>query len=138
MPHGEGVALASFGEYFAEFGAPLLRSTRCKIKLGQSLAKRRGSVVKIRSARPNFRSRCANGACGDKRFVSLQLETNPTQFRSQESGAGIVYLQCVGAAEIHRESGRRIHCKLTRQRPDVCMNRAAVECEPIVSASPGN
>src|SRR5580704_3007471 len=101
MPDGERVALPRLREDFAEFGAPLLRRVRRKVKLGQGFAKRFGSVIKIRSAGPHFGPCCANRARGDEGFMSVQLETNPSEFCSENPRAGIVHLQRIGTAQVY-------------------------------------
>src|SRR5271154_3820012 len=103
MPDGKRVALARFRKYFVELGTTFSRRARSKIKFGQGLAKRSGSVIKIWRAWSNFRPCCANRARRDERLTSIQLKAHPTEFCPKKSCARIVHLQRVGTAEVHSD-----------------------------------
>jgi len=70
--------------------------------------------------------------------MAVQLKTNPTKFRSENSCARIVYLQRIGTAQVDRDGGRCVHGKLARQRPDERVDCAAIERKPIVAIAPSN
>src|SRR6266567_7504939 len=138
MPERECIVLARIHEEDAEQGMALRRSGGAKIKFGQSVAERSGGTFEIRRARTNLGASLADGASGDKGFVAVQLETYPAHRGAQESGAGIVHVQRVDAAEVHGDGGRGIHDKLTWRIPDGGVNRAALEREALAARTIGD
>src|SRR5260370_15842137 len=79
-----------------------------KVESRQSVAKRAGSVFKVRRARVDLGARFADGSCGDKGFEAVQFEADPAHGGAQKAGAGIVHVQGVHTAEIDGHGGRRI------------------------------
>ena len=65
--------------------------------------------------------------------MAVQLEANPAHGGAQKSGAGVVYVKGVDAAEVHGDGGRRIHDKLTGRRPDNGVNGSALERKPFAA-----
>src|SRR6266571_1058768 len=135
MPKRERVFLARVNEEDPKQGVALCWRVHAKIKSRQGFAERSGSIFKIRCARADLWTRGADGASGDQRFVAVELEADPAESRAQEARARIVYLQGVNASQVHSDSGRSIHDKFARRRPDGSVNRSALEREPLPASS---
>src|SRR5260370_600442 len=138
MPKGERVILACVDENDVKEIVAFCRRGGCKVESRQSVAKRGGSVFKVRRARADLGARFADGSCGDKGFVAVQLEADPAHGGAQKAGAGIVHVQGVHTAEIDGDGGGRIHDKFTRRSPDGGVNRAALEGKALVAGAVGD
>src|SRR3989442_1633939 len=135
VPKREHVFLADVNEQDTKQSVALCRRIHAKVKSRQSFAEGSGSIFKIRCARTDLWARGTHGASGDEGFVAVELEPDPAESRAQKARAGIVYLQGVNASQVHSDSGRRIHDKFARRRPDGSVNRSALEREPLPASS---
>ncbi len=139
MPDGERVALARLREDFAELGVRVLPGCSAA-KSNLDSASRNDAEASSKYGVPGpILGRVAQTApAGMKASWPSKLEPNPTQFRSEQPSAGIVHLQRIRAAKVYGDGGRRIDGELTRQRPDVGVNRSTIEREPVVSVAPSD
>src|SRR5260370_8323754 len=131
VPNRERVFLARVNEEDPKQGVALCWRVHAKVKSRQGFAEGSGSIFKIRCAWADLWACGTYGARGDEGFVAVELEPDPTESRAQKARAGIVYLQGVNASQVHSDSGRRIHDKFARRRPDGSVNRSALEREPL-------
>src|ERR1700733_14967198 len=75
--------------------------------------------------------RGASRARRDEGLMAVELESNPSERSLQQPRAGIVDVQCVDAAQIDGDGRWRIAQEAARRRPDLRVNRAAIECQPL-------
>ena len=131
MPQREGIVVASLAQYDRDIVRALLRSAVLKIEPRQSRAELCGGILEVRRAGADLRPCRTSGSRWDKRFVAIQLESDPSQRCANHACARIVDIQSVGAAQVHRDGRWRVDHELTGRRPDVRVNRSPIQSDPL-------
>ena len=133
MPQREGIAFASLAQDDNYIMRTLLRRGVLKIEPRQSRAELCGGILEVWRSGTDLRPGCTSSARRDKGFVAIQLESDPSQRCAHHGCARIVDLQSVSTTKIDRYGRRRVDYELTGRRPDVGMNRSAIQSNPLQS-----
>jgi len=131
MPQREGIAFASLAQYDHYIMCALPRCGVLKIEPRQSRAELGGGILEVGRSGTNLRPGRTSSARRDKGFVAIQLESDPSQRCAHHARTRIVDLQSVSTTQIDRYGRRRVDYELTGRRPDIGMNRSAIQSNPL-------
>ena len=98
----------------------------------QGVSERRGSVLEIRSAWPDFGTRRTHGTRGDEGISAIEVEPDPAERRAKDAGAVGLNVKRVGTAEVNSNSRGCVHNELAGGSPDGCVNCAHLELQAFV------
>src|SRR5437762_3693627 len=109
MPERESIFLLGLREDGIQGKQAAVRGALFEVKPGQSRTERLGSILAVWSTGPDSRTGFAKRSCGNKRFSSFGFEGDPAGCDVEQTGSGLVYFKCIGAAEVHRHGGRSFY-----------------------------
>src|SRR5260370_12529033 len=100
VPKCESIIFPRVDEEDAKQSIPFGRGVRFEVESRQSVPKRSGSIFHVRRAGADLRTCLTDCSSGNKGFMAVQLEADPSHGGGQKACAGIAHVQRGNEAEI--------------------------------------